>query len=102
MAKGFLDGYKTYDPNVLGYGNPEQWEQAFKRRMGYEEAKKHIGLEDPYSILGLLKTATISEIKKKYRELAMKFHPDKNPNTDTTEIMQKIIAAYTLVMKGKK
>ena len=33
--------------------------------------------------------------------MAMKWHPDKNPNTDTTEKMQKIIAAYTFLTNKK-
>lgn len=36
--------------------------------------------KDYYKILGLQKNATAEEIKKKYRELAKKYHPDRNPN----------------------
>ena len=41
-----------------------------------------------YDILGVSKTATADEIKKAYRQKAMKYHPDKNP--DDKEAAEKL------------
>lgn len=95
--RGFCDGYKTYNPDVEGYGDASQWKKAFNQRMGYDEAVNVLGSDSAYSILGILAGSTLSEIKAAYRKLAMKWHPDRNPNVDTTEMMQKIIAAYTFL-----
>lgn len=51
--------------------------------------------ESFYDILGVNEKATKEEIKKAYRSLQMKFHPDRNPNNNDAMIMtQKINEAY--------
>lgn len=52
---------------------------------------------DYYEILGVSISATSSVIKTAWRKLAIKYHPDKNPDRDTTKRMQSINEAYMIL-----
>lgn len=59
--------------------------------------------QDYYSILSVARNATQDEIKKAYRKLAMKFHPDKNPgNKQAEEKFKQITEAYEVLSDEKK
>jgi molecular chaperone DnaJ len=62
-------------------------------------------MNDPYSVLGVSPSATDEEIKKAYRELARKYHPDNyhdNPLSDLAqEKMKEINEAYDAVTKNR-
>ncbi|PWW01999.1 DnaJ-like protein [Hoeflea marina] len=58
--------------------------------------------DDPYSILGVSKTATADEIKKAYRKLARTSHPDINPDdAGSKERFVRISNAYDLLKDPK-
>lgn len=58
---------------------------------------------DYYDILGLKKGASESEIKKAYRQMAIKYHPDKNPGDKAAEDKFKEAAeAYEVLSDGEK
>lgn len=52
---------------------------------------------DFYGILGVSRGADPKEIKSAYRRLAKQYHPDANPDTDTTEKFQEINRAYEVL-----
>lgn len=58
-----------------------------------------MGLERYYKILDLPSSATQEEVKKKYRKLALKYHPDKNPGNESYFI--ELTEAYEILI-GRK
>ena len=58
--------------------------------------------KDYYKILGVSKTAKDDELKKAYRKLALKFHPDKNQSPGAEEKFKEISEAYEVLSDEKK
>lgn len=59
--------------------------------------------KDYYQLLGVAKTASADEIKKSYRKLAVKYHPDKNPgDKKAEEKFKEISEAYDVLGDAEK
>ena len=59
--------------------------------------------KDYYSLLGIPKNATQADIKKQYRKLAIKYHPDKNPgNKQAEEKFKDMGEAYEVLSDPEK
>lgn len=58
--------------------------------------------DDYYEILEIDRSASQEEIKKAYRKLAMKYHPDKSKDPDTQEHFKKVSEAYQVLSDEEK
>ena len=60
-------------------------------------------MRDLYDIIGVSKNATEDEIKKSYRKLALKYHPDRNPdNKDAEKNFKEAAEAYSILSDASK
>jgi DnaJ family protein B protein 6 len=60
--------------------------------------------DDFYEVLGVSRSASDADIKKAYRKLSLKYHPDKNPNNKEAaeEIFKKVSFAYGILSDKDK
>ncbi|XP_053188656.1 dnaJ homolog subfamily B member 12a isoform X1 [Scomber japonicus] len=67
-----------------------------------DAVRKIKSCKDYYQILGVEKTASEEDLKKAYRKLALKFHPDKNHAPGATEAFKAIGNAYAVLSNTEK
>lgn len=59
-------------------------------------------MRDPYKVLGVSKSATSDEIRKEYRNLARKYHPDLNADPGASDRFKEVNQAYELIGEDEK
>ena len=107
--KGFMDGYKTYDPEEEGYGSPDEWRSNFYERLGFEKAVEVLGDSDPLQVMEIAEiNPTWDDILKAYRKMLLRWHPDRWQNVTEEEAKgilakaKKVIAAFEVLEKRYK
>lgn len=93
-----IDDHLIHPARILTLDNPSS--SAFRRSKAtilYYRNNPHDTSTDYYAILGIPRTANDAEIKRAYRNRAKQFHPDANPDMDTTAIFQELNRAYEVL-----
>ena len=73
------------------------WFERYAYALGYENEEG----DDPFSVLGVRRTATTAEIRKRFRDLSLKYHPDKTGNDQAKqELFIKVQKAMEMITKG--
>ena len=88
---------------VTGASYPTASPTLLQHRSYHASSSQRAAAKDPYTALGLKRSATKDEIKSKYRELAKKYHPDLNKNDkNASEKFKEITSAYEILEDDSK
>jgi|Deesub1362B_J571_1020462.scaffolds.fasta_scaffold07880_3 hypothetical protein len=106
MAKGMQEGMREVIEELMkGMLDPAKLAEL-ARAMGIDMSEltgimgKRPGF-DPYMVLGLDKSASDEEIKKRYNELVHQLHPDKSGTPGTNFLFQMVVAAYEMIKRER-
>ena len=65
--------------------------------------QNNMAKKDYYEVLGVSKTASADDIKKAYKKMAIKYHPDRNPgNKEAEEKFKEAAEAYDILRDPDK
>ena len=106
MQKGMEEGMcEILDELMKGTLDPAKLVEMMKR-IGIDMSRLsgtmgQVPGVDPYKVLGLDKSASDEEVKKRYHELLKKLHPDTAGTPGTEFLFQMVLAAYELIKKDR-
>ncbi|MEQ2197217.1 hypothetical protein XENOCAPTIV_025811, partial [Xenoophorus captivus] len=83
-------------------GRTELREPGANRAISAPHSQWTATRKDFYKVLGVLPESNEDEIKKAYRKMALKFHPDKNSDPDAEEKFKEIAEAYEILTDPQK
>ena len=100
-AKSFEKYAEEFNPGAARTAK-KAWEffKKHKKTDGFDPSENILDTSEAYKIFDLAITATVEQVKKKYRELVLKWHPDrcKGDKTAAEKMMMKINQAYETIM----
>ncbi|KAL8769708.1 MAG: hypothetical protein Q9209_004324 [Squamulea sp. 1 TL-2023] len=93
-------GISTEDLQSIS-GLEDTWRNIPHKRPFHTTSARY-ATKNPYTVLGVGKNASTSEIKKAYYSLAKKYHPDTNKDAKAKDLFSDAQAAYELLSDSKK
>lgn len=102
VAKELNNIVLTFSGKSISGWIQEAWERSQKTTIGQAAAgvERAARAVDPYTILGLSHSASLEEVKRRYRQLSNIYHPDKEGGYE--EAMKLLNNAYQQIIRERK
>merc|ERR1712217_743111 len=86
-------------PSMEGDGFQRTGQAASSRNRNATSSGSFENVTQHYQTLGVSPGASVDEIRKAYRKMALRYHPDKNPENVDTADFRRITDAYTMLIQ---